>query len=69
MLLKSSTPTEKGSRTIIRVGREVKRDKKRKDRLCKDTEGSRMMQKLGNKQNDVRDEGDFTVTLILTFIS
>ena len=31
-------------------------DKKRQNRLCRDTEGSRVKQKLGNEQNDVRDD-------------
>ena len=35
---------------VMRVGRYVKQDKKRQYR---DTEGSTMIQKLGNKQNDV----------------
>lgn len=37
------------------VGSEARTEKKRKDRLCKDKEGSRMMQKLWDKQNDGSD--------------
>ena len=40
----------KGSKTIMQVGMETRRDEMRQDRLCKDTEGSKMMQKLENKQ-------------------